>query len=532
MIVMKSSAVPDNGNFSRASAGTFIGYDGLLKTANSNAPRYVNGLLVMEGAATNLLFYSAQLDNAGYWTKSSSTFVANIVAAPDGTATADEVLTTGSSSGGVYQVVSVTAGTAMVFSFWAKRSAATAAAYRVYNITGAADIVATTSYYATINAATWTRVSVAFTVPAGCTSLRAYVSSDNSASGTGAYVWGAQLETGSVATSYIPTTTTTAGRAVDSYTAGYIVCHDIDGVSVGLSPVIIDETDDAPLWAAATTYALNALVVRTQTHRVYRRLVAGTTATVPESDKVNWVEVSATKKFLPFDGKTNNDSMLIGFYSLGISLFLGGANALSLVGMRGKTATVKITDGAGGAVLYSASKTFADDRFSYPAWSTAGSSWKIVDWHLFELPFGYPSAVAHIVISAGPTLTEYATVREILYGGGFDIGATQLGVRVSIIDYSRKETDAFGTVTLVRRPFSRRMSCDIQVPLADFQRVFSLLADLRATVCQWIPESSGSYQPLMIQGWYRDFSIAVSYPTYLLCTLEVESLAVDTLVEA
>lgn len=530
MIVMKPSAVPDNGNFARASAGTYLGTDGVLKTALTNAPRYVSGLLVMEGEATNLMLYSAQLDAAGYWF-GTSTVTPNTVNAPDGTLTADTVFIAGSSGGGRYQVFTVTPGASMVLSFWAKRSAATAAAYQIYNNTAGSNIVAPTSYYASINATTWTRVSVAFTVPAGCTALRAYVCTDNSASGTGAYIWGAQLETGSVATSYIPTTTATAGRAADSYTSGYTACMDIDGAIIGISPIIIAETDDAPLWSAPTAYVLNDLVVRTQTHRVYRRLVPGTTATAPEGDATNWAEQGATAKFRPFDGVTANESGLIGFVSLGLSLFLGGANALSLIGMRGKTATVKVTDGAGGAVLYSASKTFADDRYTYPAWPAASPQWQLADWHLFEIPSGYPNAVAHIVIQAGPTVADVATVREIYYGAGFDIGRTKRGARISIIDYSRKETDPFGTVTLVRRPFSRRMSCDIEVPLADFQKVFSLLADLRATVCQWVPETSGIYQPLMMQGWYRDFSIAVSYPTYLLCTLEVESLAVDTLLE-
>lgn len=531
MIVMKPSAVPDNGNFARASAGTYLGTDGVLKTANSNAPRYVGGLLVMEAAATNRLLYSAQLDNGAGWGVPSTTVTANTVTAPDGTLTADTVLVTGSSSGGVYQSNTVTAGAVMVLSFWAKRSAATAAGWRVYNNTAGADVVAAASYYSLINATTWTRVSLSFTVPVGCTSIRVYPCADVSASGSGAYIWGVQLETGSVATSYIPTTTAAAGRAADSYTTGYIACHDIDGVAVGISPNVIAESDDAALWVAATPYALNDLAVRTTTHRIYRRLVPGTTATAPESDTTNWIDNSSTSKYRPFDGETDNDSALIGFYTLAFSLFLAGADALSIIGMRGKTATVKVTDGAGGAVIYSASKTFSDDRFSYPAWPTAGNRWQLVDWHLFALPSGYPNAVAHIVISAGPTLTEYATVREIYFGAGFNIGGTKLGARVSITDYSRKETDAFGTVTLVRRNFSRRLSCEIEVPLADFQRVFSLLADLRATVCQWVPEASGSYQPMMMQGWYRDFSIAVSYPTYLLCTLEVESLAVDTLVE-
>ena len=526
MIVMKPSAVPDNSDFARADTATYLGADGSIRTAGVNVPRYVDGLLVMEPAATNLLLYSSDIANMSAWSRPSSTVASDLFDSPDGAGTADGVFTTGSTSGGVYQAVSVTAGAAMVFSFWAKRAAATAAAYRIYNVTGATNIVAPTSYYASINAATWTRVSVAFTVPAGCTSVRVYLCSDISASGTGATVWGAQLETGSVATSYIPTTTAAAGRAADSYTAGYIASGGL--VTWASGAYAINETGDGPLWVAATAYVVSDIVVRTTTHRVYLRLVAGTTATPPENDAVNWKDLGATQKYLAFDRATSSSSWTGGLYGLALSFFLGGATAISLIGMEGYTATVKITNGAGGAVLYSASKTFSDDRYNYTA---SGSALGLVDWHLFDLPSGYPNAVAHIVISTQPGYYEYATIREIYYGAGFEIGATRYGARVSITDYSRKETDAFGTITLVRRPFSRRMSCDIEVPLAEFQKVFSLLADLRATVCQWVPEASGSFQPLMMQGWYRDFSIAVAYPTYLLCTLEVESLAVDTLIE-
>ena len=531
MIVMKPSAVPDNSDFARATTGTYLGADGLIRTAGANVPRYVDGVMVMEAAATNLLLRSQQLDYTSSWTRAGGpAYIVNadtiVTAAPDGSSTADTVVMSASTTAGVFQTVTVAASTQYTVSWWAKRSTPGAVSHRIYDATNSADIVASTSYYASINATTWTRVSVTFTTPASCTSVRFYIVAGAAVGDAGAHIWGAQMEAGPVATSYIPTTTATAGRAADSYTAGYIASGGL--VTWASGAYAINETGDGPLWVAATAYVVSDIVVRTTTHRVYLRLVAGTTATPPENDVVNWKDIGATQKYLAFDRATSSSSWTGGIYGLALSFFLGGATAISLIGMDGYTATVKITDGAGGAVLYSASKTFSDDRYNYAA---SGSALGLVDWHLFDLPSGYPNAVAHIVISTQPGYYGYATVREIYYGAGFEIGATQYGARVSITDYSRKETDAFGTVTLVRRPFSRRMSCDIEVPLAEFQKVFSLLADLRATVCQWVPEASGSFQPLMMQGWYRDFSIAVAYPTYLLCTLEVESLAVDTLIE-
>lgn len=568
MIVIKPSATPDNGNFARASSGTYVGTDSLLKTAAVDAPRYVDGRILMEAAASNLLQFSEDLRNTAEaggtrpWVQFDDTGDAVLVAPvtttkPDGASGSVSKLTantTGVLQRQVSQTVSGIADSAVVtFSVFIKAVEVPRVALKVgtkastypgatFNLsTGGitSSVAGVLSSGATALAGGWWRcwvvanVSTGGTTPSALAQLKDATDADyGGAVGDGVYMWGAQLEVASAPTSYIPRlTATAASRSADSYTAGYIAAMDINGVTIGLSPIVVDESD-APLWVSGATYAINDLVVRTQTHRIYRRLTAGAGTTAPESDATNWVEVSATQKYRPWDGVADNQAALVGFYSLAVSMFLGGADSISLVGMRGVSATIKVTDGASGAVVYSASKTFADDRYGYPAWPDAGDSWQLVDWHLTGIPAGYPNAVAHVVILAGPTLTEYATLREVYYGGGFDVGETQGNARIGITDYSRKETDEFGRATFVRRAFSRRLSCEVRVPLADFQRVYSLLADLRATICQWIPEASGTYAPLMMQGWYRDFSIAVAYPTYLLCTLEIESLAVDSLVES
>ena len=157
----------------------------------------------------NLLLYSEQFDNAA-WAKINTSVSANTTTAPDGTLTADTV-TIASGSHVLNQSVSVTQNTQYTFSFYVKRGTATNLSYSVYNVTAGSNIVAPTSYYSQTSATDWVRISLTFTTPAGCTSIAVYPFRDGAAIGT-AFVWGAQLESGSSVGPYYATTTTAKTR--------------------------------------------------------------------------------------------------------------------------------------------------------------------------------------------------------------------------------------------------------------------------------------------------------------------------------
>jgi hypothetical protein len=186
----------------------------LQVTGNSAFDGTVVDKQVVVAGGNNLLTYSQDFSNAA-WTKSNLSVTANSTSAPDGTNTGTLVTTAGTSHS-VYEYVTVIPNTIYTFSFYALRGTLTDLKYSIYNNTALANIIAPTSYYSQTSSSAWTKISVVFTVPAGCSQVIVYPLRDSGVTGT-CYIWGAQLEQGNTATPYTPTTTTAVSTINDVY---------------------------------------------------------------------------------------------------------------------------------------------------------------------------------------------------------------------------------------------------------------------------------------------------------------------------
>jgi hypothetical protein len=107
---------------------------------------------------------------------------------------------TASAASNTWQQVAVSPSTTYTFSFLAKAGTLTTPKYSVYDWTWThrADIISSTSYAGSINSRTFSRISVTFTTPTGCTSIGVYPERDGIGTGT-VFVTQVQLVPGSSA---------------------------------------------------------------------------------------------------------------------------------------------------------------------------------------------------------------------------------------------------------------------------------------------------------------------------------------------
>jgi hypothetical protein len=243
-----SKAFGDIITFTRASSATFTGSNGLIQSAAINAPRFdydpvtlaAKGLLIEE-QRTNLLTYSEDFSNA-VWTKLRATVTANSTTSPDGTATADTLLDTAVAGTHIAIQTITKAASAITYaaSVWVKADVRNQGELRMsdqagngvrctFNLTTGA-VGAATSFGAGFTAVTsqitafangwYLVVLVATSNTATTLGHEVYVadaSGNTSYTGTGAgiFIWGAQLEAGAFATSYIPTVASQVTRSAD-----------------------------------------------------------------------------------------------------------------------------------------------------------------------------------------------------------------------------------------------------------------------------------------------------------------------------
>lgn len=321
---------------------------------------------------------------------------------------------------------------------------------------------------------------------------------------TGTVSYG-QLELGTKATSRIITTGSSVTRAADTIT--------------GTGLIYTTVTDPNAAWNSGTTYNL-ADVVRYQ-NKLWESTQASNTNHTPTSGIATWwLELGPDNMHAAFDGIVGTETTAT--TQMTFVLKLGAINSAALINVDAATSRITLFDPIEGLV-YSDSQGLAVSN--------------IVDWYdYFYDPSivertqiiytGIPSYINSVITLRLDTGTgETTTIGQALFGILNTLGGTQYGASSGITDYSVKETDEFGTITFVERAFSKKLSAQVFVDNNQLNKVQKLLISLRAKPSVWIASDVTRFEEtLIIYGYYRDFNTVISYPSYSLCSLEIEGL--------
>lgn len=290
---------------------------------------------------------------------------------------------------------------------------------------------------------------------------------------------------------------------------------------ITITPALLTATSvaeaDYPEWSAGTTYADGDRVILAAQHRVYESVAGGNTGNNPAMS-TQWSEVGPTNLWRMFDLSISTATFVTDadYYEITPGRAIP---AVALVNVQGLASVrVRVTDPTFGLVY--------DQTRSMAALPTEADWWawffderdpptRII---LGDLP-SYPAATIRLDFATSVTASIGVAVLCTKRAVGLGV---QQGASIDIQDYSRKERNEWGDTVLMQRAYARRATLDVFMANAELDSVYNLLVSLRATPCLWV--ASDRRDALTLFGFYRDFSINVSYADYSDCSIELEGL--------
>lgn len=278
--------------------------------------------------------------------------------------------------------------------------------------------------------------------------------------------------------------------------------------------------NDYAAWNSGTTYNIGDRVI--YDHKIYEA-VSSTVNVQPDTGAAanppTWLFVSATNRFRMFDETVGSATTNAGTINVTLSPS-NPYNSLVLFGVEGATAQLIVRD-SGSNIVYNQTRILADYS-NVTGFYTYFFGELPVDAQaevaFLDIPF-YINATYQLIIDAG---SGTAACAEAVFGLQTALAVTNFGTSVGIKDYSIKQVDDFGNITIVQRPYSKRAEFDLTIETSEVGVFNRFLAGIRATPCVYIGDPNR--EETIVYGYYRDFNVVLSNPSISSCSLTVEGL--------
>lgn len=241
-------------------------------------------------------------------------------------------------------------------------------------------------------------------------------------------------------------------------------------------------------------------------------------------DSLVWVEYSASNPWQPFYGSVGNAAKSVTNIQYVITPGQP-VTGIALFKIVGADATVTLESAPGVPV---------GDPLTFSMTLSPG----VIDWYTyffneidvidsvvdFDLPLG---GIQNPIITIDIDAAEGDPVElgEIVLGESIDIGHTQKDFSLGIVDYSTKNTDEYGNITILPRAFSQKANLRVLVLKENINYISRTLTIIRSQPIVWgLLDDVEFIDTVLIYGYLKDYNMAVPNPRWASLTLQIEGL--------
>lgn len=278
--------------------------------------------------------------------------------------------------------------------------------------------------------------------------------------------------------------------------------------------------NDYPAYVAGTfSLGQRCMLITANNHYIYESLIGANTVPPDITQKVttNWLRVSSTNKYKMFDQSIASQTQNAEYIECKLTN-MGRFNAIYLGNLSASAVEITITN-ATNAVIYT--KIFSlIPKISRSSWWSYFYEKRVRsrDLYIDGLPFNASSNVNLKIINTGDT----AKCGILLIGVNQVFGAAQYGAKFGIDDYSIKDKNAYGDISITERAYNKHINLTLWVETAKVDALANTLADYRAKFVLY--RAAPGFSSLIAYGYFQSFEGVISYPTHSIFTIDIQGI--------
>lgn len=259
---------------------------------------------------------------------------------------------------------------------------------------------------------------------------------------------------------------------------------------------VIDES--YPGWSNTNTYNQGDKVI--YNYKIYESLIANNVGYQPDVSPTQWSDLGYINSRRMFDEYTNTYTS----HSQNIEIEIS-SNKCDTIALYNVTAqNVSIIVNSNGATYFSKTYYLYDSQ-----------SWGWIDYYcgdkknktkvICKIPIMMQSNTRIVVDNNN----FYTQIGVLIAGKSVYIGTSLYAPKITMQDFSRKNTDTFGRTSLVPGFFTQEISCDIFLPTPDIDRINNILPALRAKPVFFDFNNNTAFESLIVYGWIDAYEVIV-----------------------